>query len=250
GIEKVKRSFRDHDYIETVDGLLFTVVGNVHPRDRVLAYLKNLPSLRGRWKRGSNRYARSMRYYSSSNVMRTVESLRRTNPQYVFNSKILNLSFSAVPIERISKHYLPEEHLAKLRTLRDLDVLQQKAVDLATVISHESGVSVKYFGVTGSILVGLHNVNFSDIDLVVYGLSHIPQIKDALLRLYGMSRSEVRRLDDDTLVTWCKEQMRTHPLSMREMRMLYSKKWNRGLFKNTGYSIHPVKVEEESNERF
>ena len=180
----MKRSFRDHDYIETVDGLLFTVVGNVHPGDRVLAYLKNLPSLRGRWKRGSKRYARSMRYYSSSNVMRTVESLRRTNPQYVFDSKILNLSFSAVPIERISKHYLPEEHLAKLRTLRDLDVLQQKAVDLATVISQESGVSVKYFGVTGSILVDLHNVKFSDIDLVVYGRSHIPQVKDALLRLY------------------------------------------------------------------
>lgn len=246
----MKRSFRDHDYLETVDGLLFTVVGNVHPEDRILSYLKNMPSLRGKWKRDSKRYARPMRYYSASNVMKTVEFLRRTNPQYVFDSEILNLSFSAVPIKRISKHYLPEQHLAKLRTARHLDVLQRKAIDLATIISHESGVSIKHFGVTGSILVDLQNAKFSDIDLVVYGRPHIPNIKDAVLRLYGLVRSEVRRLDGDKLVTWCKDQMRTHPLTMREMRVLYSRKWNRGLFKNTVYSIHPVKVEEETKEQF
>lgn len=250
GIENMKRSFRDHDYIETVDGLLFTVVGNVHPEDRILSYLKNLPSLRGKWKRGSKRYARSMRHYSASNVMKTIEFLRRTSPQYVFDSKTLNLSFSAVPTERIAKHYLPEEHLAKLRTTRHLDVLQRNAVDLASIISHESGVSIKHFGVTGSILVDLQNPKFSDVDLVIYGRSHIPQVKYAVLRLNGMVRSEVRRLDGDILVTWCKEQMRTQPLTMREMQALYSRKWNRGLFKNTVYSIHPVKVELETKERF
>jgi hypothetical protein len=246
----MKRSFRDHDYIETVDGLLFTVVGNVHPEDRIFSYLKNFPSLRGKWKRDAKRYTRPMRYYSSSNVMKTVEFLRRTNPQYVFNSNILHLSFSAVPVDRILKHYVPEEHLAKLRTLSNLDALQLKAVDLATLISHESGVAVKHFGVTGSILADLQNVKFSDIDLVVYGRSHIPRIKDALLRLFVTTRGEVRRLHGDNLARWCKEQMRTHPLSMREMRVLYSRKWNRGLFKNTIFSIHPVKVEEETNERF
>ena len=246
----MKRQFRDHDYIETVDGLLFTVIGNVHPEDRILSYLKNLPSPRGKWKRDSKTYARPMRYYSATNAMKTIEFLRRTSPQYVFDSKTLNLSFSAVPIEKILKHYLPEEHLAKLRRTRHLDVLQRKAVDLATIISHESGISFKHFGVTGSILVDLQNAEFSDIDLVVYGRPHIPHVKDAVLRLCEKVPSEVRRLHGDTLVTWCKQQRKTHPLTMREMRVLYSRKWNRGLFKNTVYSIHPVKVEGDTKERF
>jgi hypothetical protein len=36
----VNRSFRDRDYLETADGLFFTVIGSVHPEDRVLAYRK------------------------------------------------------------------------------------------------------------------------------------------------------------------------------------------------------------------
>ncbi len=246
----MKRQFRDRDYIETVEGLLFTVVGNVHPKDHVLSYLKNLPNPLGKWRRSRSRYSRPMRYYSARNVMKTIKFLRRTYPQYVFRSETLKLSFSAVPVQRILEHYLPEQHLAKLRATGHLDALQRKTIELTSTISEASGVSVKHFGVTGSILVNIHNVKFSDIDLVVYGRSNIPRVKDAVLRLYGTDRGNVRKLQDTYLRTWCKQQMKTHPLTMKEMRELYSKKWNRGLFKGTEYSIHPVKAEKDIKERY
>ena len=45
------RLFRDRDYVETVEGLFFTAVGNVHPPSHVIAYLKYVPNPDGKWGR-------------------------------------------------------------------------------------------------------------------------------------------------------------------------------------------------------
>ena len=241
----VNRGFRDRDYVETEDGLFFTVVGNVHPKDRVLAYPKYLPSSRGRWGRGTKRYKRLIRYYSASNVMKEVDFLRRRYPQYVFWSDSLNIFFPAVPLERILRHYRPEELLKVIWDSDHSDRLQKKAIELTSLLSNESQVPRAHLGITGSILLDVHNIRFSDIDLVVYGRVHSHSVKEALLSLYG-KKEKVERLRGKTLLNWCREQSSTHQLSIEETLALYGRKWNKGVFKNTVFSIHPVKVEDEA----
>ena len=37
------RKFKDRDFLRTTDGLLFCVVGYLHPPDRVTGYVKYVP---------------------------------------------------------------------------------------------------------------------------------------------------------------------------------------------------------------
>jgi len=240
------RGFRDRDYLQTQDGLFFTVIGNLHPQERVLAYLKYLPHPRGRWGRPGKRYRRSMRYYCASNVMKAVEFLSRRYPEYVFHSEPFNFMLSAVPVEKITRHYQPEERLRQLHVAAGLDELERKAVELASILSEQSGVPFERLGVTGSVLVDLHSVKFSDIDLVVYGRNQSRRVKEALLSFYEGTGIGVERLRGRRLSRWCREQSTVHPFSMKEAKALYqARKWNKGVFKDTIFSVHPTKVEEE-----
>jgi predicted nucleotidyltransferase len=245
----VNRGFRDRDYLRTVDNLFFTVIGNVHPNDRVLAYLKYLPNPRGKWGRVGKRYARSIRYYSAANIMKTVDFLRKRYPQYVFSFEQLQISFSSVPHERIVEHYRPEERLEEMRQAKRLDKLEKKTIHLASLLSERGGIPTERLGVTGSILIDVHT-SFSDIDLAVYGREESRRIKELLLSLYKKKGSKIRRFSGSLLSTWCKEKSSVHPLSLKEARDLYSRMWNKAVFGSTIFSIHPIRTEQEVTELF
>jgi hypothetical protein len=134
-LESVGREFRDRDYIQTKDNFFFAVIGNVHPEDRVLAYLKYLPNSSGKWVRAGRRYARSIRCYSASNIIRTVDFLRKYYSRYVFRYEPFDIVFSGVPREEIAKHYRPEERLRELLHADHLDRLERKAIELVSIIS-------------------------------------------------------------------------------------------------------------------
>jgi predicted nucleotidyltransferase len=245
----VNRGFRDRDYLRTHDNLFFTVVGNVHPKDRVLAYLKYRPKPRGKWGRAGERYARSTRFYSASNMMKTVGFLRKAYPQYVHRFKPLQIYFSSVPHERIAEHFRPEERLGKMRHAKYLDNLEKKTIQLASFLSKRSGVPIERLGVTGSILINVHT-SFSDIDLTVYGRPESRRIKESLLSLYKKGNGQIRRFHGSLLSTWCDEQSSVHPLSRKEAHEFYSRMWNKAVYRNTIFSIHPVKIEAEVTEQF
>ena len=243
------REFRDRDYIETMDNLFFAVIGNVHPKDRVLAYLKYLPNPRGKWVRTGKKYARSIRYYSASNIIRTVNFLRKYYSQYVFRYEPFNIVFSAVPRERIAKHYRPEERLNELLHANHVDRLERKAIKLVSIISDESSISLDRLGVTGSILLDIHR-SFSDIDLTIYGRDQTRRVKEALLSLYMKNGDGLRRFSGRVLSRWCRQQSSAHPITIQEARELYARTWNKAVFRNTVFSIHAIRTEEEVTEQF
>jgi predicted nucleotidyltransferase len=248
-LENVNRSFRDRDYLLTPDDLFFTVIGNVHPKDRVLAYLKYLPDPRGKWGKAGKSYARSIRYYSAANIMETVGFLRKTYPQYVYSYKPLQIEFSSVPHERIAEHFRPEERLQEIRHAKRLDKLEKKTIGLASFLSEHSGVPMGRLGVTGSILISVHT-SFSDIDLTVYGRRESLRIRELLLSLYKKGNNQIRRFSGSILSKWCKEQLSVHPITIKDARNIYSRIWNRAVYKDTLFSIHPVKTEHEVTEQF
>jgi Uncharacterized protein conserved in archaea len=166
----MERGFRDRDYIETEEGLMFAVIGNVHPVDRVIAYLKymridvGIGSVNTIWFKQGVPYLRVLPLYSASNVRAVLDRyLRDRYRDYVVLDKYRNIELIEVPKNRVRIHYKPEERLQEVFK-RPRDSLESLVLEMVEKLALTSEVSVSNFGVTGSILLGIHNPQYSDID--------------------------------------------------------------------------------------
>lgn len=157
---------------------------------------------------------------------------------------------TAVPNDYIAQHYKPEEKLAQILQAKHKDALQEKLAAFVKLLSEKSGVKSGFFGVTGSILLDIHNPKFSDIDLTIYGLKNSLALKEALVRIYADPHSSVKRFEDRMLDEWCRKKTEHFPLSLEDAKRIYEHKWNIGLFDGTLFSIHPAKLEEELIEKY
>jgi len=245
----LKRGFRDRDHLQTPEMLYFTTVGNVHPRDRVFSYLKYVPDKSGKWGR-RRKYRRAMEAYSTLQIGQCLNFLKRNYPQYVFHSNLQNLTFSAVPKKFITQHYQPERKLQQLLRKHKLDSLEKKTVDLVYILADESGVDLRSLGVTGSVLLGIHGTEFSDIDLTVYGGRSSIALRDALIRIFQDKHAPIKRFSARKLSRISETEAKVHHLTPFEARRIYERKWNRGEFQNTFFSLHPVKTECEVSEKY
>lgn len=246
----MKRGYRNRDYLKTVEGLIFTVVGDVHPFDRVLAYLKYSPDMHGFWGYGTRRYDRALKFYSTIHLKDTLAYLEEMYPEYLYYSDVNHITISAVPSQSISTRYCPESRLSNLMHSENLDSLEKKVVDLATTISRESAVDLTRFGVTGSVLVDIHNPQFSDIDLIVYGRANGVKVKKAVGRMLDSGDQGLQRFDEAAIVRWLSSRAWLYPLDRKDVELMYRRHWNRGVFEGTEFSIHVGKVEAEIAEKY
>lgn len=241
------RSFRDRDYIETVEGLFFTVVGNVHPTSCILAYLKYIPSQDGKWGK-DKKFKRALPYYTVPMLLDTISYLKLHYPHYVTFFEELGVEMSAVPLGDVLKHYQPENRLQEM-IKEPRDQLEAMAVDLAQKIADEACIPISDLGVTGSLLIGIHQP-FSDIDLVVYGRDNAMKVRDTLVRLYEEPRRGIEGLPRERFEELLERRQRLFYLSKRDAEVVCARKWNRGFFRGKDFSIHPVKKESEVKEVF
>jgi len=244
------RRFRDRDFLRTKEGFFFCVVGPHHPPNRVISYLKYVPAKLGTWGKGIWRFKRVLRDYTIPSLLETFNLLEKDYPQYLFYSPFYNILMTAVPLDYMAKHYKPEEKLDQLISAKRIDTLQKKVTRFVSFLSEKSSVSSEFFGVTGSILLNIHRLGVSDIDLTVYGLKNSLAVKRVLQEAYSQRTPTIRRLEGSALKLWCKSKTRTHPLTLDEALMAYKRKWNLGIFEDTGFSVHPVKLEDEVNEEY
>ncbi|TET58530.1 hypothetical protein E3J51_00790 [Candidatus Bathyarchaeota archaeon] len=244
-----ERGFRDRDFLSTMEGFFFCVVGPYHPSDRVISYLKYLPDQSGGWGKGNDRFKRVMRAYTVPNLLETLSLLKSTHPQYLFYSSAYNITMSAVPLRYLVTHFKPEEKLTELLEAPLLDSLQEKAVRLVSLLSELAEIPIGCFGVTGSILLGIHDLSFSDMDIVVYGMECSYTLKNALAdSTVGTLR--MRPLSGDGLRQWCLQKARNHPISVDDAERIYGRKWNIGTFDGTFFSLHSVKLGGELTEMY
>jgi len=244
------RGFRDRDFIQTREGFFFCVVGPFHPPDRVISYLKYVPAKLGVWGRGKKRFERVMRTYTIPSLLETFSVLGKDHPHYLFYSPFYNIKMTAVPHTHIMKHFEPEEKLTRLLRAPRLDSLQEKLTRLASFLAKVSKTSLSFFGVTGSILLNIHRPEFSDLDVTVYGSRNSLAVKSALTAEYSILGSKAQRFKGDALKAWCKAKTRNYPLTLPEALKIHERKWNVGLFENTKFSVHPVKLEHELAEEY
>jgi predicted nucleotidyltransferase len=239
------RKFRDRDFLRTEEGFFFCVVGPYHPPNRVISYLKYVPAELGNWGKGKWRFKRVLKNYTIPSLLQTFDFLEKGFPQYLFYSPFYNILMTAVPFDSIARHYKPEEKLAKLREARRPDRLQKKLVRFVSFLSDKSGVSPAFFGISGSILLNIHRLQISDIDLIVYGRKNSLAVKKALQKAYSHSPSKTRIVKKPASKAWCISKARIFPLTFDDAMHIYRRKWNIGTFEDTEFSVHPVKLEQE-----
>ncbi|MCD6529745.1 hypothetical protein J7L06_05605 [Candidatus Bathyarchaeota archaeon] len=240
------RGFRDKDYLETRERLMFCVVGSTHPADMVISYLKYMPSKDGGWESSNLKFRRVIRRYTMPDLMDTLRLLRSRYPGYLFYSHVYHIEMSGVPVKSIRRHYTPETRLSELMEKPPEDRLIEKLIELVELLSQLSGVSTKNFGVTGSILLGLWKPELSDIDLTVYGWKNCRKVKEGVLQAFNDEEVPVSRLNGSEGHRWCERRVRECPISFRDAEKMLERTWRIGLFKGTRFSVNPVRTEEEA----
>ncbi len=243
------RGFRDRDFLQTTESFFFCVVGPLHPPDRVISYLKYVPSDSGSWGRGEKKFSRIFQKYTIPNLLETFRFLENNHPHYLFHSPVDKITLTAVPHKNIKKQFMPEKNLAQLRSASKLDSLQDKLLRFTKFLEETSGVPAECFGVTGSILIDIHQPTFSDLDVTVYGLKNSWALRNTI---FESTTSEMRtkRLAGKLLDEWCSKKSKHYPLTPAEALKIYERKWNLGFFEHTWFSIHPAKVEDEVAEEY
>ncbi|MBU7031392.1 MAG: nucleotidyltransferase domain-containing protein [Theionarchaea archaeon] len=236
------RQARDRDFIETIERMFFCVTGYLHPPDRITAYLKYSPAPEGKWKKKYVYYRRELPHYHMNAISSTISYLKSYYPQYVGFCPVRNIEMSMVPKSFIKRYYLPENRMQQI--LHNPSDPLEKAVHAFThdLLNHGSLHSTD-LGITGSILIGLHNPQFSDIDLIVYGKEKSLEVKTVLKTIPA-----VRGLENAKREEWISHKINIFHLTPKEAQIFAERKWNYGFYDSTYFSIHPTRTDAEIHE--
>ena len=165
--------FREGDFVETHEGLIFDVKGLIHPPNKVVAFVRYIPSPSGERKRNSVRYRRVY------DLGERFAFLRESYPQYLVYDPVFGEELVEVPVGQVARHYQPVRGLAGLRRRVKLSPLERRFLEFADFVVGSAGVPRGKVGVSGSLLVGLSSSS-SDLDLVVYGVENARKVDHVL----------------------------------------------------------------------
>ncbi len=174
----------------------FSVISYVHPPDGALALLRYVRDPEGdriRWATGER--------YRKVDFEESFEILERERPGYVREVRG-DFPDQVVPWEDVKEHLRPTDRLEDIATEGPSDELEELALDVVEELSEDSGVPFSRFGVTGSLLLGVHDPSSSDLDLVVVGTEEFLAVRDVVLRIQEVGESRTGNLRPLTLDEW------------------------------------------------
>lgn len=242
----LSRKPKDRDFVETLEGLLFCLVGYQHPPNKYIAYLKYSPAASGRWQRSGAAYHRELAFYHAHQVGLTITELEQQYPQYVHDSPVWDMRFSMVPTERVRTYYTPEARLAEI-VANPKDELEEATIRVVEEIQRATAIPLSALGITGSILLGIHSPAFSDIDLIIYGRANAQRLRHIMtgLDLTGASPMDAAYIDE-----WCRGVVKHHTLTYAQAHWLISRRWNFVYFGEGRHtiSLHPTRADDEITE--
>jgi predicted nucleotidyltransferase len=243
----VERKPKDKDFVETVEGLFFCVVGYLHPPEAYTAYLKYRPELGGRWQRAGTQYHRMMKAYSAAEVGGASAWLRDQYPDYVKHCPVRNIELPLIPRSRVIRYYMPEVRMVEILA-GPRDPLEEKTAHLVERLADVSGVPVSRFGITGSILLDIHSPAFSDIDLVVFSADSAQQIRNTVQSAYGGGQLQPHNAKE--VAAWRQRQQEILGIPAQYAKRLVWPDWQRARIEKTPYSLHPIRTDEEILETY
>ncbi len=231
---EMKLKAHEGDIVETANHIFFDVKGSVHPPEKIVAFIRFIPDLKGDRKR------ENITYRKVYPLLERYELLREQFPQYLVFDPVFDEQLCEVPTEAVKHHFKPEEGLASLRCKDALDKVETDALEFAQLLKKNASVSWSKLGISGSLLVGLHTLD-SDVDPVIYGsencrkvyatLKSLMQHKDSLVKPYV--REGLKRLFDF--------RSKDTAMSFEDFLRIESRKVLQGMFKRRDYFIRCVK---------
>lgn len=229
------------DFIETWDGGIYDVKGYVHPPGKVVAFIKYAPSRR------AERFKNGVGYERIYALESRLSYLQRFKPQYLIFDEVFGRVMVEVPLSDVKEHYLPEAKLQALRRREFLDRVEADALDLIRKVKETSGVSWFDMGVSGSILLDMHN-DLSDVDLVIYGKENCLKAYEALLamRERGLTRAYQGRLLEKLHEVRSME----NPTAFELFKALEGGKVLEGTYGKREYFVRMLKRPEECGETY
>lgn len=237
---------KDKDYLKTEENLIFCVVGYLHPPEGFTAFLKYLPYPDGKWGRGLKRFKRALTYYHVTQVEATYELLEERYPYYLCQCPVRGIKLSIVPQEKVMQYYRPRDRLQTLMEGGPSDPLEERLTKLVRLLCEASELNLIDFGVTGSLLLKIHNPQFSDIDLTVHGLKASKRIREALRGGIDGIKAPPRAWLKD----WCSRRVDRVHLSFEDLLQIAERRWSQGFYEGTYFSIHPVRTDDEIREEY
>ena len=237
---------KDRDFVETTEGLFFCLVGYLHPPGRYVAYLKYTPARAGKWARGDVAYRRELPYYHVEHVRRTLEWLAAEHPRYLWTDPATGLRFSHVPADAVARYYVPGHRLAEV-VAAPADALEREVRDLVTLLTDAADLPLEAFGISGSILLGLHNPAFSDIDLLVYGADRARRLQAVI---DDLDSEGLVPLPEERRARWRAETSARFGLDGDAVASLEARRWHYRLFRGRYVSLHATRADGEIREAY
>jgi predicted nucleotidyltransferase len=234
---------REGDLVETIDNIIFDVKGLVHPPKRVVAFIRYVPDPNGNRERDGKRYSK---YYELS---KRYELLKLKYPQYLVNDPIFNTLLCEVPVEDIRQHYNPAKGLQELRKRKSLDEAETSALQFMEILKEYSGVQWSKLGISGSILVKLHEPS-SDMDIVVYGSETGYKLQETMKNIFENKNSPIKAYDLEGLQELFDFRSKDTNVSFEDFVRTDSRKISHGKFMGKHFFIRFVKDLNEVSEQY
>lgn len=236
-------SVREGDFIETTEGLIFDVKGLVHPRDRVIAFLRYYPSPNGKRTRDGQRYDKVY------HLAERFDLLKQHFPHYLYHDAVLGRELQGIPHSSVKRVYQPQKSLVTLRELRERDPLQQDVITFANIIEQSARVPSEALGISGSIQVDLHGPS-SDIDLIVYGRREARSVQLALRRAHLVPDEGISGYRLDTYLPVYNLRWSGTSIPIETMLLVDGLKSMHGIFGGHHYFIRAVLRWDEVEEQY
>ncbi|MEM3622684.1 MAG: nucleotidyltransferase domain-containing protein [Candidatus Bathyarchaeia archaeon] len=182
---------RDRDAIITKEGLIFRVFGYTHPPEGYICDVEYAPAeiFKSENPKAYRTDGKQVFYkFYEDEGWKFVE---RNFPEHMVFHKPLNGKVVGVKHHNIAEMRKPEKELERLVAMKPKDELLKALQKVLEIVTANSSLPTRNFGVFGSLLHGFYHPKFSDIDLIVYGRQNAVKIREVLQELYGNRRSSL-----------------------------------------------------------
>jgi predicted nucleotidyltransferase len=234
---------REGDLIKTRDKVIFDVKGLVHPKGKIIAFPRFIPSSKG------TRQGRDRSYGKVYNLGERFKYLQKNNPEFIIFDPVFGETLCEVPVTDIAEHYQPTEKLATLRASNQLSTLENKALLLAETLKEEASIPWSSVGISGSIMAGL-TTEKSDIDPIVYGIKNSKKAYIALQKLLKKENSGFKPYSNDELQELFDFRSKDTHMSFEDFILVEKPKVFQGKFFGTDYFVRFVKNWPEISEQY